>query len=139
MKIADVETAVCGFYPQAFAAKDSRLWRVYRNPAGPLAKTYLGAGITKQAAWEKALKNIKGGPQCCFPGVLDLTICDEKGNVLEVEVVRRKGQIRKVLLNVLENEDDSNSQMMITEDLKKIAAVRDTLTRILDEANANHK
>lgn len=59
-----VEQKVRGYYPQAFAAKDSRFWRVYRDPSEPLAKCWLGGAVTRRGAWEKALKNIAKGPQC---------------------------------------------------------------------------
>lgn len=68
-------------------------------------------------------------------GRFDIT--DAHGTLLEVERVERNG---RVLINILEMEDSENSRgtnrMFITDDMEKIAAIRDALTAVLTHTTA---
>lgn len=53
--MSEAETKVMQVHSDAFIARRGRVWRVYEEHNVP---TLLGSGVSKQAAWETAWKNI---------------------------------------------------------------------------------
>lgn len=127
---SELKAEVRSYYPQAFDGKQ-KFWRVYRDPSEPTSGIYLAGAVTRLAAWEKAVSNIKNGPQCCFPHPLDYVVSDEGGNAVMIGIAP-KG---RVMIDVIEHcpkGESRTSQMLITDDEGKIREIRDALTRILE-------
>lgn len=129
-EISKTEAAVREVYPQAFVQRKGRVWHVHRDPSEPFSNIWLGGGVSKRNAWEKALRNIRSGPQCCFPHPLDFVACDEDGNTLEIEICANS----RVSIGVIEHSpagEERTSQHLVTGDLNKLTAIRDAMDRVI--------